>query len=86
MDALPEAVRLGLYTLRQALCAKGVPMETPLQEALWDLAHDKPGDSMDVGESLTCAALWVQENLELEEKEVMEPIGFTVPYTEPEED
>jgi len=78
MQALEDAVRLGLLTLRQALMAKGVDEATPLCEALWELAHDKPGPALDVGESLACAALWVERSLvcDIEGDRALEAIGF----------
>ncbi len=74
MRALPKPVRLGLLTLRQALLAKDVPTEAPLCEALWEMAHGRPATGLDIGESLTDAALWVERAVDILPKNREEPI------------
>lgn len=64
MKALPKTVRLGLRTLRHALCGRGFSADGYLAEALWDLAHPKPGSAMEVAEGLTSAARWIEAEME----------------------
>jgi len=85
VKALPEPVRLGVLALRQALLAKHVPGDSYLAEALWELAHARPGSAFELGESLVDAARWVEREVECVLPRSTEPaavVGFDVPAAE----